>query len=349
MLGWCRGANWALSRSNMPEPIRIAFACNDGYAQHVAVVIRSILASAHPSDQHEFHVFSTDLTSQSVGRLKETAAPSMLEVHAVDSARLAGFPDSRHTRNAFIRLLLPELLPGINSILYLDADLLVFDSLRDLADISLADVPASAAMDSLELWGGLLDVEVGRIQQNGAHRYFNSGVMVLNLDLWRREGLTAKIAVWCRENADKLIHADQTALNVLLANRIRYIHLRWNLQIPLIEPVRYGWNHTTEMAEAVAQPGIIHFVTARKPWCRQHRVPYQEHYFRFRSETPWQSDPLPALSVDQRCQWLVETLAVGRKGLRSQLRKVMGLHRSPTELVPVTTPQSTRGRVVSKA
>jgi lipopolysaccharide biosynthesis glycosyltransferase len=315
---------------NASSPIQIAFACDEGYARHVAVVMRSILANANADARHEF--LTMGLSDESELRLAIVASGggASLQVHRVDKHRLDGFPENQHTLNAYLRLLLPELLPATSRILYLDADLLVFLPLNELWNVDLSDAMAAAAIDASYLFGGTSLDHFVHIGLAPPQRYFNSGVLLINLDASREADVFARIRAWAHDHSDLMMHSDQDALNVVLAGEVMPLHLRWNLQVPLIDPVKYGWGCTLEMAEAVANPGIVHYTGTAKPWRGEFPLLHQSLYFQYLAETPWANDPLPEFGIHQRMQRLGRQLDACYKWTRSELRRALGRHPAPS-------------------
>ena len=54
----------------MSDAISISFCINDSYAQHLAVVITSILVN-NPDDDFVFHVLHSDVTDASIAKVRE--------------------------------------------------------------------------------------------------------------------------------------------------------------------------------------------------------------------------------------------------------------------------------------
>lgn len=323
----------------MKEPISVAFACDESYAKHVAVVIKSIFAKATLENEYEFHILTMGLTPETANRLQKLVSNcnGTLQIHHIAQEKLANFPASRHTLNAYLRLFLAELLPVKDKILYLDADLIVFDSLNKLWHHPLGNYAVAAAVDSTACFVDSASEHLGSLNLPIDHQYFNSGVLLLNLRVLREIRLLEKVLVWTIKNSHLMLHSDQDALNALLAGKITYLHLRWNLQVPLIDPVRFGWGCIQVQGEAVADPAIIHYVTGRKPWLRQYKLPYQHLYFYYLAQTPWKDDPLSPYTFRQRLHRLSEELDWCYKWLRAEIRRFLGRHPEPVEESSLTT------------
>ncbi|NEO66951.1 MAG: glycosyltransferase family 8 protein, partial [Moorea sp. SIO4G2] len=252
-----------------------------------------------------------------------------LEIHQIAAERLAKFPENRHTLNTYLRLLIPEIIPKKDKIIYLDADIIVLDSLQGLWNHSVKNFTLAATADSQVYFGGIALEHFESLKLPSEHLYFNAGVLLLNLKLFREVQLFEKVLTWTEKNSHLMIHSDQDALNAVLAGKITYFHPRWNLQVPLIDPVRFGWGCTQEQAEAVANPAIIHYVTHRKPWYRQYKLPYQQLYFQYLAQTPWKDDPFPPCTFHMHLHRLREELDWCYKWVRSRVRRVLGRHPKP--------------------
>ena len=263
--------------------ISIAFACDENYSKYVAVVMQSIFARAAARDRHEFHILSLNLSAYAQTRLLEvaTGGNAALYVHRLTKDRVAGFPVTDLPLETYLRLCLPDLLPEHDRIIYLDADLLVLDSLSALWNHALEGKAIGAAIDTLSvLKGNALD-HFKALQLPDRHSYFNAGVLLLDLKMLRELKLLERARLWAAEHSALMTYNDQDVLNVLLAGRVSYLELRWNLQVPLIDLFKLGYRCSPEHVDAVAAPGIIHYVTSRKPWRSEFKLPYQSLYFKY--------------------------------------------------------------------
>jgi lipopolysaccharide biosynthesis glycosyltransferase len=157
----------------------------------------------------------------------------------------------------YFRIGLPDLLePSLEKVIYLDADTLIRSDLAPLWAVSLggcyvAAVPAGEA------------TQCSRLKMDPTHGYFNSGVLVVNLDLWRQDNLTAKLIALIKEEGRRLEYWDQDALNLVIKGQWRRLDRAWNATEELccdpIERMRYQ--------QAAANPAVVHFTgQGRKPF-----------------------------------------------------------------------------------
>ena len=125
------------------EPISMSFCISDSYAQHLAVVLTSVLAN-NPSSRFVFHVLHSGVTPENQARVKELEKwhPNCeLRFHMVDMTAFADFPippGLEHvTRETYFRYLLPDILPDEPRTIYSDVDVLC---VADIAKIWKMDL-----------------------------------------------------------------------------------------------------------------------------------------------------------------------------------------------------------------
>ena len=176
----------------------------------------------------------------------------------------------------YYRLAAPHILPSnVGKILYLDSDIIVRRSLEDLWNTDIQDYALAAVIDPWWSPGGGPHVEV----PPGA-KYFNAGVLLINLDYWRMNNVSENATAFARNNFEKVHYWDQDALNAILVDR-------W-IPVPQI------WNaYDFHKGRSVIDPAIVHFC-GPKPWhwYAEHarwsaRYAFIHEYRRCRRKTPW--------------------------------------------------------------
>ena len=155
---------------------------------------------------------------------------------------------------AFNKLLIPELVLE-KKVIYLDTDLLVLDDLKSLYDTDIKDY----------LIAGVLDpdgVKTDIINKNDLN-YINSGVMLMNLEQFRKTNYQEKIRDIIIYNSAQIL-GDQCIFNKLAENKKLIINKKFNF---LVFP-----NLISEEERKIIKNlkekeiKIIHFVGPIKPW-----------------------------------------------------------------------------------
>lgn len=286
----------------MKEPINIVLAADDNYAQHAAVVMASVLQNTQTPEQMYFYVIDDAIREEKQKKLQATAAQWNSTVRFV-SLRTEGFEQAYVSggisRTAYFRLDIPNVLPEeIARAIYLDCDLLVFRDIRDLWDIDLAGKPLGAAADL----GVLTSAEKKQdkrvnLDWQEQYSYFNSGVLLLDLGLWRREGYSTQLLELLTQKRYR--HHDQDALNELFMGNWQKLPLRWNVIPPVwhMSPrIVKDQTYRQEAKQAVEDLAILHYAGGYKPWEYKAYNGFNEAYYDYLAETAFQDSPMPQIS-----------------------------------------------------
>ena len=248
----------------MKTPLVIAFTPN--YIVPAAVTLRSILdATMDEGAGYEVICLVTEeIPQRQKDELATMAGERMSFSYIPLAGRLEGcYVDSRYSEAASYRLMLPELLPEADRIIYVDCDVVVRQDLAelyntiDLGDNLLAAVYEAPIEKQSERWTAL-----GCDPQ----RYFNSGFLVMNLAQMRSEGTSAKLIDALK--VDYLEFPDQDALNQVCKGRVLPLSPVYNsirtFFIPKYRP-EFEAQYGPELWDEVQEHGNIHY-TGGKPW-----------------------------------------------------------------------------------
>lgn len=171
--------------------------------------------------------------------------------------------DPRYTEAALFRLLLPELLPEYDRVVYADCDMIMSQdvdalySATDLGDNYLAAVyeaPIEHQAERFELLGCR------------SSEYFNSGFLLMNLKQMRKEGVVEKFMEAAKR--DDLEFPDQDVLNIVCRGRVLPLSPVFNSIRTFLLP-QYKIDFLKQYSDAVwsevQKNGSIHY-TGGKPW-----------------------------------------------------------------------------------
>lgn len=280
------------------DPVEIAVFFDRAWGPLAGVMATSLLANANPERRYILHAFEEGADAGDLDALRSLTT-SKFEVRVHDLNQLLAATGSRHLGDsiALQRLLLGELLPDARRVLYLDLDLVVLRDVAELFDTDLSGAPIAACVDlhiqRLVLRGrrvpphifdrvpphifdgtyGAYFTKILQLTPKALARYFNSGVMMLDLDALR----TLKIAAHAREiiarQKTPFLIPDQCLLNRLFAERMKELDPRWNALVPVSRfrlRVRSDDFSRRQLA-ALADAFIVHFA-GNKPW-RHHLRP----------------------------------------------------------------------------
>lgn len=273
---------------NANKPVAVAFISDDGYVMPTCVAITSLIGSKHKETVCEIHIVCASLSEESRNIFRRFESDTVhIHILCQSAERFAGlhiFQDNSFcvaTPAALLKFVLPELLPGYDRVLYLDGDLLVREDLSDLFNTDLKDAYLACVTDSGTMYSQ--SKYIGRVQ-----RYFNSGVMLLNLDKMREDGLTDALIRAKLEMKDSSL-MDQNVLNCVCDGRTVSLPIRYNLLA--VNLLRAAGNWTLEQlnelygtrypdeASLFTDAAILHFSSKDKPW-KNDAVAFADEWYR---------------------------------------------------------------------
>ena len=246
-------------------PIHIAFCVNDGYVPYITVTIKSIAENNRNADI-VIHILTDTFSVRTRKRLEAVVGEYdniSLQIHEVDDTPLRGLKTGSYTIYTWYRILLPHILPDdTDRVLYLDADTLVLDGLEalfatDMSDSSVASVVEDRTFD---------DYHYDRLGYSRDKHYVCCGVLLMNLDYWRKHGLTEKIVSWAQEHNDELVYPDQDAINYICSDTKILLPLRYGIvQWFFTNDKFYDRPWLPQLEECVENPAIVHYAYC-VPW-----------------------------------------------------------------------------------
>jgi lipopolysaccharide biosynthesis glycosyltransferase len=270
--------------------IHISCAADAAYVPHSAAMLHSVIEQAHDRTVHIHYLHGPRFPETAITLLTKMVVRSggLISFMCIPDERIMDLAGRGHqTSPTWYRIFLPELLPDVDRILYLDCDVIATDPIADLWRIDLSRHYIAAVTNVFEPY--YLD-RIAVLGLSGPEAYFNAGVVLLNLDLMRRDDCTRLLMDYAINNRERLMWVDQDTLNVVLGHRRLALHPRWNCMNSVME---FPWSGKVFGDEAVEEarrnPAIRHFEgpSINKPWHYMCEQSNRELYFAHRRQTPW--------------------------------------------------------------
>jgi lipopolysaccharide biosynthesis glycosyltransferase len=274
-------------RESASEFVDVAFCADPAYVQPLTVAAASVLACAKRPERLRLWLVTREFDARLFAPFVATvtahgARPEILNVPERDPD-LQHVPLNEHLSVAcYYRLWLPRLLPAsVRRLAYLDCDVVACHAIEDLWAADLAGEPLAAVHNPRALNRAAMGL------RDDAD-YFNSGVVLLDLDAWRRERLHERALEFALNYSGKLLCCDQDALNAVLAGRWRRLELRWNQQTKFFQhPADWLGVDPAALSLARTDPFVVHYTTTSKPWHYWNDHPWRSLYFHHLDRTPY--------------------------------------------------------------
>lgn len=242
------------------DEVDIAFGFDERYAAHAAAVVANVVRYA-PGGRFRFIMLHTGVDKETQKKVEASAPGQRWYWREVGDDDVPAFAAWGHfTRATLFRLGLETLAPAdCHRLLYLDADITVLADVRELWATDLSGNPVGAMIDPA------VDSErfAARWGLQGKHDYFNAGILVIDLDQVRAEGLFTKAAHFVATSKPEW--NDQCGLNHACWGRWKRFDVVWNVQHHMAIPSA-AKELPPEQRLSGRAPKIIHFTGAHKPW-----------------------------------------------------------------------------------
>lgn len=177
---------------------------------------------------------------------------------------------------AYLRIFLPSILPkDINKILYLDGDIICVSSVLDFYNADISSKSCSAVRDERNN-----DEEIfNRLEYPKDCGYFNSGVILINLEYWRKNDIQNKTLSYIFSNKEKCLWHDQDALNVTLSGTVDFADFKYNLTQGFLfdkKQLKIDSEYYPKIDNAIKNPCLIHYCATYKPWHIECNSPFKK-------------------------------------------------------------------------
>lgn len=280
--------------------MNIVFTINDAFIPQVAACINSICVHNSSEQSITFFVLGSNISSNNRDLLESYVRGTFQrEVRFIDITGfmdVIGFPFDTSGWNEIVlaRLLIARFLPEtVRRVLYLDGDTIVRHSISSLWNYNLHGSVLGMAPEPT--------ADHKRMRSLGLEgkKYYNAGVLLMDLDIWRRDSVEKRLLSFCKDNAERLYANDQDAINVVLRDEIQPIPVYYNASnIFSYYPYRYldvlmpRFDSEESYDIAKNDPIIVHYLGEERPWREGNTHAYRLDFLNNLYATPWKNMPL---------------------------------------------------------
>lgn len=182
---------------------------------------------------------------------------------------------------AYFRLIAPYIMPeNVDKALYLDCDIIINGSVERLYNENIYHAAVAAVPDLPN------EQTYHRLGLKKEDWYFNSGVLLMNLQYWREHHVTERCLQCLKKEKEKIVFHDQDTLNLVLKNEKQRLSVMYNFQTNFLnENVKSNdiiYQEVKPYLTREKQPIIIHYIYKVKPWHRYDNHPYHDYFMYYR-------------------------------------------------------------------
>lgn len=289
-----------------PNIAHIVYASDDKFAEILGISLVSLYENSKDMKDLVVYILDSGIKEKNRTKIESIATTynrrSIKWIKAKDISKVLSMNVviDRGSLSQYARLFVSTDLPkDLDRVLYLDCDIVINKSIKELWNLDLHGKTIGALMDAFSsLYRDNIDLKPNDIM-------FNSGVMLINLKKWKEQKVEEQLLKFIERKKGRIQQGDQGTLNAVLShdtycfeprfNSVTIFH-DFNYQEILIyrKPPKEYYNEE-QIRKAVEEPSIIHFTTSflsKRPWiigC-QHR--YVDVWLKYKEMSPWKSSQL---------------------------------------------------------
>lgn len=254
--------------------MNITFSTDDNFSKQLMVTIASILKNSNLDDEFNFYILDGGISVDNKNRIEKLKKIKNFKIEylKINEDEFKNFPIYGHFKiPTYYRIKLPFLL-NLDKILYLDCDIIVKKSLKALYNQELGDCYAICVEDFLSDF----DFMKKHKKSLSLEKYFNAGVLLLNLKKMRRENIEEKCFDFVKNNSSSIKYVDQCILNKIFNLKVKFVENIWNFQY------NNKINDISKKYDKCKKDIVIlHFASPYKPWNNPlgHKLAFDWYYY----------------------------------------------------------------------
>lgn len=284
----------------------IFYSFNDAYAMMAGISILSLLENSNADDNIIFHIVDSGISKDNLSNLTNIIEGHHQRVNFYnmpDFEQLTGkrISTGRWNINVFSKLFVGSILPeNVNKVICIDCDTVITHSLKELWNVDLKQKTVAGV---IECMSPLYRLNLGKKAEDF---YFNSGVVVFNVDKLRKEHYEDLFWECMQKYGSSLAYLDQDVINAVIPqSQMLSLHPKFNAITPFfvldyrdfmeIRGARKYYSEK-EYEQAKKDPYIIHFTTFflvnLRPWFEESDHPKVDMFLKYKDISPWNLEPL---------------------------------------------------------
>jgi lipopolysaccharide biosynthesis glycosyltransferase len=244
---------------------------NSGYLKPLSVMLKSAVLS-NPEADFSVYILHSSLSNRDFDHLIKAIESDQITLHPIfmDDSMLKSAPTSgRYPAEMYYRLFASRYLPeNLDRILYLDPDLVIINSLETLYALPLENHYFVACSHIVIM--GLQRINELRLNMAKDTPYINSGVLLMNLTMLRKEMDPGMVLEYIRKHKKVLMLPDQDVLSALYGSKTLLVDsLRYNLSERFLRDTNlrlFPGGEKVDLEWIRQHSVIVHYCGRNKPW-----------------------------------------------------------------------------------
>ncbi len=253
--------------------MNILIAINKKYIKQANILLNSIQYS-NMKEKFDIYILHRELEKSDEKRIYNNLNIEQFNMHfiKIENNDIQSLPtyEKRYPVEIYFRIFASKYLPkDLDKILYLDADTIVINSLKELYETKFDGNYYIAATHVKNVLQKINEI---RLNINEDEPYINTGVLLINLKELRKTDIEKEVSKFIKKNEKKLILPDQDIIVSIYGKKIKLVDsLKYNLGERTLNA--YNLNHPKNpigLRWICKNTVIIHYYGKSKPWNKQY-------------------------------------------------------------------------------
>lgn len=261
--------------------LNLLYGCDDNYAPYAGISITSLFESNQALPEITVYLAAMSFSSENIKKFRTLAANYNRKIVFLDTKKAEAQINSYRCKGwngslaTWLRFFVFDQIPeSVDRLLWLDSDTIIQESLEPLTTLDLSNYPIACVCDSICL---RQRYRLGLTEQEA---YYNAGVILFNLTVWRKNKVLPKMMSHLAEHVSYYQANDQDLLNDFFRENILRLPIKYNFQgihlayTPDDYFSCYHWDGNSYYSSSEVTAGYAH--------------PVVIHFFRFLGDYPWE-------------------------------------------------------------
>ncbi len=321
--------------------VTVVFSSSNTFAPYLGVALQSMMDTISSDYNYDIIILEKSIHDDEKKRISDVCSTyqnvSLRFVNTRSIVSNVNFyvPVKNLSEETYYTVLVPWVLKNYKKALVLDCDIIINHDLAELYNTNIDGLYLAAVKEIVYL--GFLNNPILNINDSiteytkiklgldNPYDYFNAGVLLLNLEMFREHYTMAGLLEMIDKNQFNIV--EQDLLNSIAAEKVYFLDYAWNFMSCLTEPsnideklspsdttipnLKLAPAHEIELYKKAADhPYIYHYLTRMKPW-KYPYLKYADIWWKVARRTVWYETFLYHISRNS-----TEPLIDGRTGAR---------------------------------
>lgn len=271
--------------------MNILVTLDSNYIKPLKVMLKSLFMN-NKDERFSVYLMHSTLKDEEVYDLEDYIKMhgSQLKIIFIHDDYFGDAPTLLHyTKAMYYRLLAFKFLPQeLDRILYLDPDTLVINPVRELYNMDMQGYLYAAAYHDT-----IPNIEINKLRlvPYEIDAYYNSGVLLMNLELQRQLIDEQAIYEFVEKNRPKLIFPDQDILNALYSRRIKSLNEKlYNYDARYYSYYKISSSGLYDIDYVIRNTVVLHFCGKKKPWKKNYSGKFHALYKHYEKLALWRDE-----------------------------------------------------------